>query len=143
MQRTLAFVAALAVCPAAAAPSLNCKDPQSNLEMKMCAQQDFERADVELNQVYAGALAAARQQNQILRDGAGYENAPDSEVLLRKAQRAWLAFRDANCAYEYQLYYGGSHASLAYSLCKVAMTKARVAALKAQTHPDEESKPQP
>jgi uncharacterized protein YecT (DUF1311 family) len=142
MPFTLAFAAAL-VSAAEAAPPLNCKDPQSNLEMKMCAQQDFQRADAELNKVYAEAVAGARAQNQALRDNPGNEKAPDSVVLLRKAQRAWIAFRDANCAYEYQIYYGGSHASLAYSLCQVTMTKARIAELKAQTHPDEESAEQP
>jgi uncharacterized protein YecT (DUF1311 family) len=142
MPLALAFAAALASA-AEPAPPLNCKDPQSNLEMKMCAQQDFERADAELNKVYADAIAGARQQNQALRDNPGNEKAPDSEALLRKAQRAWLAFRDANCAYEYQIYYGGSHASLAYSLCQVSMTKTRIAELKAQTHPDEEPAQQP
>jgi uncharacterized protein YecT (DUF1311 family) len=137
MRLAIAFVIGLAAVGAnAAASEPNCKDPQSNLEMKMCAQQDFQRADAELNKVYAEALAHARGQNQALRDN--YEKAPDSEALLRKAQRAWVVFRDANCAVEYQIYYGGSHASLAYSLCQVSMTKARTAELKAQIHPDEE-----
>ncbi len=140
MPLALAFASVLA---SAAAPPLNCKDPQSNLEMKMCAQQDFQRADAELNKIYAEALAGAREQNKLLRENPGNEKAPDSEALLRKAQRAWLAFRDANCAYEYQIYYGGSHASLAYSLCQVSMTKTRTAELRAQTHPDEEPAAQP
>jgi uncharacterized protein YecT (DUF1311 family) len=141
MTALLASVVAFAAAATHAPPNLNCTDPQSNLEMKMCAQQDFQRADAELNKVYAEAVAGAREQNQALRDN--HEKAPDSEALLRKAQRAWVAFRDANCAVEYQIYFGGSHASLAYSLCQVSMTKARIAELKAQTHPDEEPAAQP
>jgi uncharacterized protein YecT (DUF1311 family) len=98
--------------------------------MKLCTEQEWKRADAEMNEAYAKAIASAREQNRVARGLPGYEKMPDAEAMLRDAQRKWVAFRDANCAYHYQLFYGGSHAGLAYLICKADMTKARAAELK-------------
>jgi uncharacterized protein YecT (DUF1311 family) len=127
---SLGLVASLAILAAANGPALNCKDPQSNLEMKFCAEREWKRADAELNAIFAKALADANQHNAMRRQ-PGYDKMPDSVAMLKEAQRAWVTFRDANCAYHYQVYYGGSHAGLAYLLCKADMTKTRVKELRA------------
>jgi uncharacterized protein YecT (DUF1311 family) len=136
------LLAALLATDVSAAPLQlkpeNCADPQSNLEMKLCAKIELERADAELNKIYAEAIASARESYRSMRGEPGYDKMPDSEAVLRKAQRAWIAFRDANCDHQYQIYYGGSHASLAYLLCKSDMTKARVKELKAIMNGGEE-----
>ena len=140
MHVALAFAVAFA---ASQAPLFNpdCTDPQSTLEMKLCTQRELDRADAELNRVYTEAIAAAREQYRSMRGEPGYEKMPDSEAMLRKAQRAWIAFRDANCDYQYQVYYGGSLAGLSYLACKSEMTKARVKELRTMMNGGEEPSP--
>jgi uncharacterized protein YecT (DUF1311 family) len=127
MRLTLAAAALLIALDGHAAPALSCKDPQSNAEMKMCARQKWEKADAELNAAYAKALAEARESDRSAQAGPP---GPRSETMLRKAQRAWVSFRDANCKYQYQIYWGGSHAGLAHSLCMIDMTQARTKELR-------------
>ena len=123
--RLIAAALALVAAAGTAHAATDCKDPQSNIEMKICAEQDWKKADAELNVAYDKAVAAARESYRSTKTNPGYENMPDSEAMLRDAQRAWVTFRDANCKYQYQVYYGGSHAGLAHLLCMADMTKSR------------------
>ena len=59
-------------------------------ELNACALQDGQKADEALNAAYREALAWARGED--LDDEVG-----ETEAGLRAAQRAWVAFRDANC----------------------------------------------
>jgi uncharacterized protein YecT (DUF1311 family) len=124
------ITAALLIVASAVVAHADCRDPQSNAEMKICADKDWKKADGELNVAYGKALAEAREMYRSTKATPGYENMPDSEAMLRDAQRAWVSFRDANCKYQYQIYYGGSHAGLAYLLCMADMTKARLKELR-------------
>ena len=126
----LATAALLMAASAGIAYAADCKDPMSNAEMKMCAEQDWKKADAELNVAYDKALASARETYRSSRTIPGQQNMPDSEAMLRDAQRAWVTFRDANCKYQYQIYWGGSHAGLAYLLCMADTTKARLKELR-------------
>lgn len=130
MVRVIAFLAAFAVAEANAAPAARCADPQSTLDMKVCAEIRLRTADAELTKVYAEAIADARRQYATLRRERTYQGMPDSEMIVRKAQNAWLVYRDANCAHQYQIYYGGSLAGLAYIACKADMTEARIKELR-------------
>jgi uncharacterized protein YecT (DUF1311 family) len=143
MRIRAAVLAAFVATQAHAAPQfkVDCSDPQSNSEMKFCTEVELKRADAELNEVYQQALTAAREGYRKMHGELGYENMPDSEAVLRKAQRAWVAFRDANCDYQYQVYYGGSLAGLSFLACKSDMTKARVHELKAMMNGGEEPSP--
>jgi uncharacterized protein YecT (DUF1311 family) len=49
---------------------------------------------------------------------------------LRDAQRAWIAFRDAECALQYDRWGGGSIRSIAYADCKMTMTASRAIELR-------------
>jgi uncharacterized protein YecT (DUF1311 family) len=120
----------LLAASAGIAHAADCRDPQSNYDMKVCANEDWKKADGELNAAYRKALAEARKSDRSTKSVQGYESMPDSEAMLRDAQRAWVSFRDANCKYQYQIYYGGSHAPLAHVLCMADMTKARVKELR-------------
>ena len=110
----------------AAAPKANCGDPQSNLEMKMCASQDLTKAEAELARAFERALQAAKAQYDSVRRDAGFETMPNMPEELRKVERAWEAFRDANCGYQSLIYYGGTMAPLAVIGCRLDMTKARI-----------------
>jgi uncharacterized protein YecT (DUF1311 family) len=60
----------------------SCDNPTYQHETNDCAAQAAKAADIKLNAAYKAVLAASDKQRQL---------------LLRKAQRAWIAFRDANC----------------------------------------------
>jgi uncharacterized protein YecT (DUF1311 family) len=114
----------------AAAPMPNCADPQSNLEMKMCASQNLTKAEAELSVAFERALKAAESQYESVRHEPGFERMANMPDELRKAERAWETFRDINCGYQNLVYYGGSMASLAVTGCRLDMTKARVKELR-------------
>lgn len=59
---------------------------QNQLSMNTCAAQELQFHDQRLNALY-------QQQMQYLED-------PLTRERLRNAQRAWIAFRDADCRYQ-------------------------------------------
>jgi uncharacterized protein YecT (DUF1311 family) len=74
------------------AQEVDCANAMAQQEMNFCAEQDWQAADALLNDAYAQALSVMQESD------AGY--APEGateEARLRKAQRAWLAYRDAAC----------------------------------------------
>ncbi len=81
--------AAAAAPPPRTSDGMSCDSPnQSQAGLNQCASNGAKTADAELNRVYAKVLAA---------------NA-DDKVFLEKfkaAQRAWVAFRDAQIAARY------------------------------------------
>ena len=75
--------------------ALDCKTASDQVSLNQCAGQDFKAADADLNAVYgqvAGRLS----------------DAPDVKSLLTAAQRSWVAFRDAECAFRSSGSEGGS-----------------------------------
>ena len=87
-------------------------DSGVTLSMKTCASYRWRVQDARLNAVYKRALAKAREM--------GYE------ASLVKAQRAWVAFRDAACANEGKMGAGGGTAQGLYELsCMEGLTKDR------------------
>jgi len=87
-------------------------DSGVTLSMKICASYRWRMQDARLNAVYKQALAKARE--------VGYE------ASLVKAQRAWIAFRDAACANEGEMGAGGGTAQGLYELsCMESLTKDR------------------
>ncbi len=91
---------------------------QAQPEMNDCANKEFEAADKEMNEVYAKLVA-------------GMKDDPDSLASFKKAQRAWVAFRDAEVA---ALYPGGPDAGSATPMCgsleMAHLTRQRTAELK-------------
>ena len=130
MRLILAMTVCLALSSASAVARANCADPQSNLEMKICASENLTKAEGELNAAFERALQAAKAQYESVRRDPGFESMPNMPEELRKAQHAWESFRDANCGYQNLIYYGGSMASLAVIGCRLDMTKARIKELK-------------
>lgn len=54
---------------------------------------------------------------------------PDAFASLQKAQRAWIAFRDAECSFQYERWGDGSMRSIAQSSCMLDQTAERALAL--------------
>jgi uncharacterized protein YecT (DUF1311 family) len=83
--------------------------------MNRCAREELRRADARLNVAY-GRLLARLDANR--------------RTKLQKAERAWVAFRDAQCDYEGSESEGGSIQPLEIAACKTELTNARIAQLK-------------
>jgi uncharacterized protein YecT (DUF1311 family) len=71
---------------------IDCSNASTTVEMNFCADKDFAAADENLNAIYKKVLA------QI--DDSGLEKPYDRaswEEAMRASQRAWVAYRDADC----------------------------------------------
>jgi uncharacterized protein YecT (DUF1311 family) len=84
--------------------------------MTICAGEDYKAADALLNQTY----------REIEKDSDA-----DTLHLLKTAQRAWLAFRDAECAYATADIAGGSMQPMLLSMCLAKLTEKRTRQLRA------------
>ena len=117
---------ALTAAPALAQET-NCDNPQTQTDMNYCASVDYQRADHELNDVWSEAIAMAKESDLLdLPD----DGRPGFEETLRKAQRAWIPFRDASCEYEGFAARGGSMEPMLVSLCLARMTSTRSSELR-------------
>ncbi|NNB43772.1 lysozyme inhibitor LprI family protein [Pseudomonas chlororaphis] len=99
------------------AQAADCANTTTQTAMNQCAAQQHQAADKELNTLY-------QRITQRLKDN------PDDKKLLVSAQRAWVAFRDAECGFAASGVAGGSVYPLIYSNCTTDLTKARVEAFK-------------
>lgn len=107
------------------APEWNCDDPIAQQEMNACARLDFQEADVALNRAWGEALAAARAADAEL--DREYDRRAGYEEVLREAQTAWAAFRDAHCTWQgYQEARGGSMEPMVYEGCRATLTRERI-----------------
>lgn len=110
---------------------IDCANASSTVELNFCAGEEFEKADAELNKAYQKALAAIPGlAGDKPFDAKSWENA------LRASQRAWLAFRDAECDQHVPMFWsGGTGTSSAVIGCKTQKTRARTQELNEQYEP--------
>lgn len=94
---------------------------------------DYKAADAQLNAAYRTAMARMKQLDRGTKpaDLPPAERAgPSYSQALLNSQRAWLAYRDANChAFSYE-YRGGSAQGLSNRVCLTRVTRARTAELR-------------
>ena len=102
--------------PANAEPKPNCRAPQTQSEINMCAARKERAADRQLNQVYRTLLAK-------------FEGTPKEHQLI-EVERNWLKWRDAKCPLQSQ-YKGGTMAPAAHLLCITSLTEQRTRVLQA------------
>jgi uncharacterized protein YecT (DUF1311 family) len=98
--------------------------------MTACTAAETEAWDRLLNEGYAEAVLLARRR-ALLEEEAG-ATPPPHEDLLRDAQRAWLAFRDADCEQEAALWGEGSMRRIAAATCMLDRTATRTLELGAK-----------
>ncbi|MEM9427653.1 MAG: lysozyme inhibitor LprI family protein [Pseudomonadota bacterium] len=142
-QEVAAYGATLDACYTAAADSAAltdcigqmatvCMDSQdgghSTLGMTMCAMAEARVWDKFLNLEYRATMDGLKAMDT---DEAEYfpEFANRAESL-RAAQRAWIAFRDAECGLAYAMWGSGSMRNIASSNCQLEMTAARTIELR-------------
>lgn len=94
------------------------RNDESQSGMNICADADYRAADAKLNRAYGEVL-------KFLGDGA------EGKDLLKKSQRAWIAFRDAECTFRTADSAGGSIHPMLYSGCLQELTESRTTQLKA------------
>ncbi|AGK57815.1 hypothetical protein HYPDE_30703 [Hyphomicrobium denitrificans 1NES1] len=128
MKRYLAIIVLLLSLGSgsAHAENIDCANASSTVEINFCAEKDFQAADKTLNAAYEAALASING-----RDLEKPYDAKSFEAALRASQRAWLAYRDADCkdlvAQEWSAGSGTTSASLG---CMTEKTMQRTKELK-------------
>lgn len=92
----------------------------TTIGMMECLKGELTYWDGKLNAAYAKRLAADKKNDAELKKMGSA--APRSEPALRKMQRAWIAYRDAACAYEQSQWMGGTGGGPATMDCHMQET---------------------
>lgn len=116
MTRTLFAVLALAATPALA-QTPDCANAITQRDLNICAEQDWQAADADLNRAYAQVMAEMKALDANLPP-----ELQGAEAALRSAQRAWIPYRDANCTSAGFQMRGGSAEALVVYGCLRQMT---------------------
>lgn len=98
---------------------------QTNEDLKKCAGQDYQFADKKLVQLFFSVSEQIKSRiNPEITDAID----PASETLnrLENAEKAWIAYRDAQCRYEGTVMLGGDGESIVIDGCLSRLTKERV-----------------
>lgn len=112
-------------------PQVDCAKAETQADMNICANKDYEAADTELNAVYKKAMVAMKDTDKELGEiDANYVGAVDA---LKKAQRAWIDYRDGQCELAGFEARGGSMEPMLVSGCLADLTKKRTEELKGLT----------
>ena len=121
----LAFAVALCLGPAAVAQELDCRDPETQVDMTACAVADFEAADKALNAQWKITRKVVAE-----RDAASGAASKGAEQALLKAQRAWIDHLEKQCEDEATSEPDGSMYGMEMSTCRANLTRARTQQLK-------------
>ncbi len=98
-------------------PESNClQTAQNQAELNDCAAQTYKNADGEMNKAYKKVMDTLK-------------TSPEKSKALLQAQRAWLKFRDADCAFLSSNSAGGSINAMNNTLCLSERTTERTNAL--------------
>jgi uncharacterized protein YecT (DUF1311 family) len=112
MKRILIAIGALALSTGALAD--DCANAGTQAELNSCTAKQYQAADKKLNETYQNALKRA---------------VPAQRELLKKAQIAWIALRDADCAFMSSGSTGGSVQPMVANQCMTDKTAERDAFL--------------
>lgn len=106
----LFWLAAAVTSTAARAQDSVCDHQQSTKDMRDCASLEYGTADADLNSTYVALMKLL--------------DTPQRPFLV-KAEQAWIAYRDTQCAFAASVYLGGTAAGPIYMFCLVDITQAR------------------
>ena len=111
------LLGSLALVASVAHAQANCADATDQATMTACADRAYKKSDGELNRTYQAVTARLRDAQ------------PLADKLV-SAQRAWIAYRDAECRFSSANVEGGSAYPMVVSTCLDDLTKARTETLK-------------
>lgn len=98
---------------------VDCAKAVAQTDMNQCAYRAYQKADRAMNAQWRVTLAAMRRWDRsTAKDGLG----PPPAQLLLASQRAWLAYRDAQCRIEGQYARGGTMQPMLESSCMETLT---------------------
>lgn len=112
MKPVVAAFALLLTCGSALADE--CSDANTQADLNACSAAQYQAADKQLNQTWKDVLKRAE---------------PAQRDLLQKAQTAWIALRDADCAFLSSSSRGGSVQPMINNQCLTDKTTEREAFL--------------
>ena len=98
---------------------VDCASPGNNSQFRACLDQQYRRADAELNQLYQRILKQL--------------NGPEKSNLrsrLVQGQRAWLKYREADCAIEEELLHATRAVLTAVAECEIELNRSRIRVLR-------------
>jgi len=96
---------------------------ETTVGMVACMLAEAQVWAVWLDTEYRASMDWAEAQDEAER--AAFPEFANRATALRDAQRAWIAFRDAECGLAYALWGAGSMRLLAGADCRLEMTAAR------------------
>lgn len=102
----------------------NCSNAATQRELNDCANAAHRESDAELNALYRQIMVRLK-------------GAAQQAELLTTAQKAWIAFRDAECSFAAFPSRGGSAHPMISSNCLDRLTRTRVDELKSYLHCEE------
>ena len=105
----------------------NCSQPNTQIEMNRCASADHEREDAAMTVQWRKTLAYMRKQDLDINPKTDKRRSYGDTLL--ESQRAWLRYRDTQCAIEGYAARGGSMEPMLIASCKAILTAARWKAL--------------
>ncbi len=106
----------------ALAQDIDCDNALDQASMNFCADRDFKAFDEKLNETYVAL------EKNVSKEGLD---------KLKKAQRAWVAYRDAQCDFDTAGTEGASVNPMVVALCRDALTQAQTKQLNAQLNCEE------
>ncbi|SDP60962.1 Uncharacterized conserved protein YecT, DUF1311 family [Phyllobacterium sp. YR620] len=117
MKVSLLTVAMIFAIPGLGSAQSNCGDLNNQTEMNVCAGKAYAKSDAELNKLYKEIEARLKDDT-------------DTTKLLVSAQKAWVAFRDAECNFSSSRVAAGTVYPFVSSSCLDGMTQMRIENLK-------------
>ena len=119
--RLFALLPLFLATPAFADPSMECPG-SSQIEIGACVTETLANVDAAMETAYSFALNAAGALDT-------ETGRADALPALEAAQSAWLAWRDAECAFAGARFAGGSGTGIAITSCRIDLGRDRVTAL--------------
>ncbi|WP_409079692.1 lysozyme inhibitor LprI family protein [Pseudomonas sp. SG20056] len=100
--------------------NIDCTNAFSTQDIEQCASISLENTEKELNLTYKKLVNSLSQPN------TEYDNYTEYRRHLLTAQRAWIKFREADCAAQYEMHRSGTIRNSIYLACKEERAKQRI-----------------
>ena len=118
--RTLVLITALCVLPVGSfSQEVDETCEGTTYDVATCALRILKKVESELSQTYQRASKTANE-----------DYTPRDMENLRVVQRRWIAYRDAACRAEHELWGGGSGGPSAHTDCLIRIDRQRITELK-------------